>query len=193
MFHYTALSTFRRKLKVSSYQPSVLLKILLFSERNPSLQQKQQCCGSWSVIISIQSESRIMWPLAEFRSSGPVDTQERSSHGAPQGVSRAEFERGLLDCAVSLTVNHWGPEQRCLMVHWSLSVTPGLPVMATNTDNVTLDRMEVEAANTRSQDPSDSEDERRLQINSMISQTLLNPGLLRPAPFPLLCSVLMAR
>lgn len=35
-----------------------------------------------------------MWPLAEFRSSGPVDTQERTWHGTPQGESRAEFERG---------------------------------------------------------------------------------------------------
>lgn len=31
--------------------------------------------SSWSVIISIQSESRIMRPLAEFLSSGPMDRE----------------------------------------------------------------------------------------------------------------------
>lgn len=49
----------RRQCNANYYTPTVTL-------------QKQQS-NSWSVIISIQSESRVMWP--EFPSSGPVDTK----------------------------------------------------------------------------------------------------------------------
>lgn len=38
-------------------------------------------------------------------------------------------------------------------------MTPGLPVTAANTDNVTFDRIEVEAATAEVKTPSDSEDE----------------------------------
>lgn len=49
--------------------------------------------SSWSVIISIQSESRIMQPLAEFLSSGPMD-REWTRQGSPQGARHAGFQRG---------------------------------------------------------------------------------------------------
>lgn len=72
--------------------------------------------------------------------------QRVNSAGESPGSQTCWVSEGLLDCAVSLTVSHQGLGQGCLMVHWSLSVTPGLSVTATNTDNVTLDRMGVEAA-----------------------------------------------
>ncbi len=102
--------------------------------------------------------------------------QRVNSTGESPGSETCWVWEGLLDCAVSLTVSHWGPEQRCLMVHWSLSVTPGLSVMATNTDNVTLDRIGVEAA-TPEVKTQLTVRMRGVHFNSIISPTHLNPGL----------------
>lgn len=62
------------------------------------------------------------------------------------------------------------------MVHWSLSVTPGLSVTATNTDSVTLDRIGVEAATPEVRTQLTVR-MRGVQFNSIISPTHLNPGL----------------
>lgn len=102
--------------------------------------------------------------------------QRVNSTGESPGSETCWVWEGLLDCAVSLTVSHWGPEQRCLMVHWSLSVTPGLSVTATNTDNVTLDRIGVEAA-TPEVKTQLTVRMRGVQFNSIISPTPLNPSL----------------
>lgn len=102
--------------------------------------------------------------------------QRVNSTGESPGSETCWVWEGLLDCAVSLTVSHWGPEQRCLMVHWSLSVTPGLSVTATNTDNVTLDRIGVEAA-TPEVKTQLTVRMRGVQFNSIISPTSLNPSL----------------
>ena len=99
-----------------------------------------------------------------------------NSTGESPGSETCWVWEGLLDCAVSLTVSHWGPEQGCLMVHWSLSVTPGLSVTATNTDNVTLDRIGVEAA-TPEVKTRLTVRMRGVQFNSIISPTHLNPSL----------------
>lgn len=60
------------------------------------------------------------------------------------------------------------------MVHWSLSVTPGLSVTAANTDNVTLDRIGAEAVTPRVKTrlTAGMRDDR---VNSIIFQTPSDP------------------
>lgn len=46
------------------------------------------------MIISIQSESSIAWPLAESPSSAPLDREYRLHGGSPRGVEHTGFQRG---------------------------------------------------------------------------------------------------
>lgn len=70
-------------------------------------------------------------------------------------------------------------------------MTPGLSVTATNTDNVTLDRIGVEAA-TPEVKTQLTVRMRDVQFNSIISLTQLNPSLFVSFFFLLLSSVFMA-
>lgn len=70
-------------------------------------------------------------------------------------------------------------------------MTPGLSVTATNTDNVTLDRIGVEAA-TPGVKTQLTVRMRDVQFNSIISQTHLNPSLFVSFLFLLLSSVFVA-
>lgn len=90
--------------------------------------------------------------------------------------------RGVIGLCCLSNCEPLGTEQGCLMVHWSLCVTPGLSVTATNTDNVTLDRKGVEAA-TPEVKTQLTVRMRGVQLNSVISLTHLNPSLLRPFSF----------
>lgn len=60
-------------------------------------------------------------------------------------------------------------------MHWSLSVTPGLSVTATNTDNVTLDRIGAEAVTPQARTQLTA---RRgdVRLNSAVLQTPSHPA-----------------
>lgn len=61
------------------------------------------------------------------------------------------------------------------MGRWSLSVTPGLSVMATNTDNVTLDRIGAEAVTPQVKTQLTAR-RRDVRLNSIIFQTPSDPA-----------------
>lgn len=114
--------------------------------------------------------------MATGRVSKFCPTRQRvdSTGGVPREPDTLGFRRVIGLCCHSAQEPP-GCKRGCLMGHWSLSVTPGLSVTATNTDNVTLDRIGAEAATAqvKTQLTARRRDER---LNLIIVQTPSDPA-----------------
>lgn len=113
---------------------------------------------------------RLIGSCGHWKNSWPNGQRINSTRGLPREWDMLDFR---LCCHSAWEL--LGTDAGYLMVHWSLSVTPGLSVTATNTDSVTLDRIRVEAATPEVKTQLTAR-MRDLQFHSIISQTPLNPN-----------------